>query len=47
MLARFVLDLANDLLDKYYCLYLGNWFANPKVVDILYARRMDVVGTVT
>jgi hypothetical protein len=39
-----VLEVAHDLLDKGYCLYLDNWFTSPKLVDILCTRK-HVVGT--
>ena len=43
--SRIVLDVANDLLDKGYCLYLDNWYTSPKLVDTLCTRKTDVVGT--
>jgi hypothetical protein len=30
---RIVLEIAHDLLDKGYCLYLDNWYTSPKLVD--------------
>jgi hypothetical protein len=43
--SRIVLDVANDLLDKGYRLYLDNWYTSPKLVDTLCTRKTDVVGT--
>jgi hypothetical protein len=43
--SRIMLELANDLLDKGYCLYLDNWYTSPKLVDMLCARNTDIVGT--
>jgi hypothetical protein len=40
-----VLEVAHNLLDKGYCLYLDNWYTSPKLVDTLCARQTDVVGT--
>ena len=42
---RIVLEVAHDLLDKGYCLYLDNWYTSPKLVDTLCNRKTDVVGT--
>jgi len=42
---RIVLEVAHDLLDKGYCLYLDNWYTGPKLVDTLCTRKTDVVGT--
>jgi hypothetical protein len=39
-----VLEVARNLLDKGYCLYLDNWYTSPKLVDILCTRK-HVVGT--
>jgi len=39
-----VLEVAQDLLIKGYCLYLENWYTSPKL-DTLYTRKTDVVGT--
>jgi len=41
-----VLELAHDLLDKGYCLYLDNWYNSPKLDDNLCTRKTDVVGTI-
>ena len=43
--SRIVLEVANDLFDKGYCLYLDNWYTSPKLVDTLCTRKTDVVGT--
>ena len=43
--SRIVLDVANDLLDKSYCLYLDNSYTSPKFVDTLCTRKADVVRT--
>jgi hypothetical protein len=43
--SRIALELANDLLGKGCCLYLDIWYTSPKLVDTLYARNTDVVGT--
>ena len=43
--SRIVLEVAHDLLDKGYCLYLDNWYTSPKLVDTLRTRKTDVVGT--
>ena len=43
--SRIVLEIAHDLLDKGYCLYLDNWYTSPKLVDTLCTRTTDVVGT--
>ena len=43
--SRIVLELADKLLDKGYCLYLDNWYTSPKLVDTLCTRKTDVVGT--
>ena len=43
--SRIVLEIAHDLLDKGYCLYLDNWYASPKLADTLCTRTTDVVGT--
>ena len=40
-----VLEVAHDLLDKGYCLYLDNWYTSPKLVDTLCTRK-HVVGTI-
>jgi len=40
-----VLDVAHDLLDRGYCLYLDNWYTSPNLVDTLCSRKTDVVGT--
>ena len=40
-----MLEVAHDLLDKGYCLYLDNWYTSPKLVDNLFTRKTDVVGT--
>ena len=40
-----MLEIAHDLLDKGYCLYLDNWYTSPKLVDTLCTRTTDVVGT--
>jgi hypothetical protein len=42
---RVVLEVAHDLLDKAYCLYLDNWYTSPKLVDTLCTRKTDVVLT--
>jgi len=42
---RIVLEVAQDLLDKGYCLYPENWYTSPKFVDTLCTRKTDVVGT--
>jgi hypothetical protein len=42
--SRIVLEVAHDLLDKGYSLYLDNWYTSPKLVDTLCARQTDVVG---
>jgi len=39
-----VLEVAQDLLDKGYCLYPENWYTSPKL-DTLYTRKTDVGGT--
>jgi hypothetical protein len=41
---KIVLEVAQDLLDKGYCLYLKNWYTSLKL-DNLYTRKTDVVGT--
>ena len=43
--SRVVLEIADNLLDKGYCLYLDNWYTSPKLVDTLCTRKTDVVGT--
>ena len=43
--SRIVLEVAHDLLDRGYCLYLDNWYTSPKLVDILCTGKTDVVGT--
>ena len=43
--SRIVLELAHDLLDKGYCLYLDNWYTSPKLVDTLGTSKTDVAGT--
>jgi len=43
---RIVLELAHDLLDKGYCLYLDNWYNSPKPNDNLRTRKTDVVRTI-
>jgi len=43
---RVVLELAHDLLDKGYCLYLDNWYTSPKLDDNLCPKKTDVVGTI-
>jgi hypothetical protein len=40
-----VLQVAHDLLDRGYCLYLDNWYTSPSLVDNLCTRKTDVVGT--
>ena len=40
--SRIVLEVAHDLLDKSYCLYLDNWYTSPKLVDTLCTRKTDV-----
>ena len=40
-----MLEVAQDLLDKGYCLYLDNWYTSPKLVDTLCIRKKDAVGT--
>jgi len=42
---RIVLEVAHDLLDKGYCLYLDNWYTSPNLVDTICTRKTDVVGT--
>ena len=37
-------EVAHDLLDKGYFLYLDNWYTNPKL-DTLCTTKTDVVGT--
>jgi hypothetical protein len=37
-----MLEIAHNLLDKGYCLYLDNWFPSPKLVDTLCSRKIDV-----
>jgi hypothetical protein len=37
-----VLEVAHDLLDKGYCLYLDNWYTSPKLVDTLCTRKKEV-----
>ena len=44
--SRIVLEVAHDLLEKGYCLYLDNWYTGPKLVDTLCTRKTDVVGTI-
>jgi hypothetical protein len=46
-LLRIVLELVHDLPDKGYCLYLDNWYTNPKLDDNLCSRKTDVAGTIT
>jgi len=36
---RIVLQVAHDLLDKGYCLYLDNWYTSPNFVDTLCTRK--------
>jgi len=44
---RIVLELAHNLLDKGYCLYLDNWwYTSPKLDDNLCTTKTDVVGTI-
>jgi len=38
-------EVAHDLLDRGYCLYLDNWYTSPNLVDTLCTRKTDVVGT--
>ena len=40
--SRTVLEIAHDLLDKGYCLYLDNWYTSPKLVNTLCTRTTDV-----
>ena len=40
--SRIVLEIAHDLLDKGHCLYLGNWYSSPNLVDTLCTRETDV-----
>ena len=42
---RIVLEVAHNLLDKGYCLYVDNWYTSPNLVDTLCTRKTDVVGT--
>ena len=41
---RIVLEVAHDLLDKGYSLYLDNWYTSPNLVDTLCTRKTVVVG---
>jgi len=43
--SRIVLEVAHDLLDRGYFLYLDNWYTSPNLVDTLCTRKTDVVGT--
>jgi len=43
--SRIVLEVAHDPLDKGYCLYLDNWYTSPNLVDNLFTRKTNVVGT--
>ena len=43
--SRIVLEVAHDLLDRGYSLYLDNWYTSPNLVDTLCTRKTDVVGT--
>jgi len=43
--SRIVLEVAHDLFDRGYCLYLDNWYTSPNLVDTLCTRKTDVVGT--
>jgi len=43
--SRIVLEVAHNLLDRGYCLYLDNWYTSPNFVDTLCTRKTDVVGT--
>jgi len=43
--SRIVLEVAHDLLDRGYCLFLDNWYTSPNLVDTLCSRKTDVVGT--
>jgi len=40
-----VLEVAHDLFDRGYCLYLDNWYTSPNLVDTLCTRKTDVGGT--
>jgi len=42
--SRFVLEVAHDLLDMGYCLYLDNLYRRPNL-DSLCTRKTGVVGT--
>ena len=41
--SRIVLEVAHDLLDKCYCLYLDNWYTSPNLVATLCTRKTDAV----
>jgi len=43
--SRIVLEVAHDLHDRGYCLYVDIWYTSPNLVDTLYTRKTDVVGT--
>ncbi|XP_014676879.1 PREDICTED: piggyBac transposable element-derived protein 4-like [Priapulus caudatus] len=40
-----VLDLAEDLLDKGYKIYMDNFYSSPELAQILVDRNTDAVGT--
>jgi len=43
---RIVLELAHNLLDNSYSLYLDNWYTSSKLDDNLCTRKTDAVGTI-
>ena len=44
--SKIVLSLAEELLNKGYCIGMDNYYASPELFDILVANRTDAVGTV-
>ena len=44
--SKIVLFLAEELLNKGYCIGMDNYYASPELLDILVAIRTDAVGIV-
>ena len=44
--SKIVLSLAEELLNKGYCIGIDNYYALPELFEILVANRTDAVGTV-
>ena len=44
--SKIVLSLAEELLNKGYCIRMDNYYTLPELFDVLVANRTDAVGTV-